>query len=56
MAANVRNKKSAKGRPKNRVKRDSFFTVHFKQARASFAVMWSRPLGNILTLAVISMA
>lgn len=56
MAANVRNKRAAKGRPQNRVKRDSFFTVHFKQAKASFAVMWSRPLGNILTLAVISMA
>lgn len=37
-------------------KTDGFFKVHIKQAKASFSELWQRPLGNILTLAVISMA
>lgn len=41
---------------KNRVKKDSFFKVHLKQAKLSFHELWQRPLGNLLTLAVISMA
>ncbi|KII80277.1 permease-like cell division protein FtsX [Vibrio renipiscarius] len=54
MAANVRNKKASK--KNDGVQRDSYFTIHFKQAKCSFLALWSRPLGNILTLAVISMA
>lgn len=53
---NVRNRKTAKVRPQNHVKRDSFIAVHIRQAKASFAQIWSRPLGNALTIAVISMA
>ena len=56
MGTNKRNKNANASRAKNRVKKDSFFTVHFKQARLSLAEFWRRPLGNILTLAVISMA
>ncbi|MGD8113016.1 permease-like cell division protein FtsX [Vibrio sp. TRT 17S01] len=56
MAANVRNKNAAKGRVANKAKTDGFCKVHLKQAKASFSSMWVRPLGNILTLAVISMA
>ncbi|MCG9584752.1 permease-like cell division protein FtsX [Vibrio tubiashii] len=56
MGTNKRNKNANASRAKNRVKKDSFFTVHFKQARLSLAEFWQRPLGNILTLAVISMA
>lgn len=56
MAANVRNRKAHKGRTTNRVKRDSFLAVHFKQAKASLLEFTERPLGNLLTLAVISMA
>lgn len=56
MAANVRNRKAVKGRSVNRVKRDNFLTVHFKQAKASLIEFAERPLGNLLTLAVISMA
>lgn len=56
MAINPRKKASNSNRAKNRVKRDSFFTVHFKQAKASLGELWLRPMGNILTLAVISMA
>lgn len=41
---------------KNRVKKDSFLKVHFKQAKQSLSELWQRPLGNLLTLAVISMA
>ncbi|NAW57645.1 MULTISPECIES: permease-like cell division protein FtsX [unclassified Vibrio] len=37
-------------------KTDGFFAIHVKQARAAFSALWQRPLGNILTLAVISMA
>ena len=56
MGTNKRNKNANASRAKNRVKKDSFFTVHFKQARLSLAEFWQRPVGNILTLAVISMA
>ncbi|MFB9213892.1 permease-like cell division protein FtsX [Vibrio sinaloensis] len=57
MAANVRNRKATKkGRVTNRVKRDSFLAVHFKQAKASLLELTERPLGNLLTLAVIAMA
>ncbi|WP_394128397.1 permease-like cell division protein FtsX [Vibrio hepatarius] len=56
MAINPRKKTSNSNRAKNRVKRDSFFTVHLKQAKASLGELWLRPMGNILTLAVISMA
>lgn len=50
--------KSTKSKPRDvkRAKTDSFLAIHFKQAKASFAALWRRPLGNILTLAVISMA
>ncbi|WP_162063568.1 permease-like cell division protein FtsX [Vibrio taketomensis] len=54
MAANARNKKPVK--KSARIQRDGYFAVHFKQAKASFKNLWSRPLGNVLTLAVISMA
>lgn len=56
MGTNKRKNNANASRAKNRVKKDSFFTVHFKQARLSLAEFWQRPLGNILTLAVISMA
>ena len=52
---NAHNRETAKVRPQNPVKRDSFIAVHIRQTKASFAQMWSRPLGNMLTLAVISM-
>ena len=54
MVVNTRNKKTTKKH--NVVKRDSYFAIHFKQAKSSFLALWVRPLGNILTLAVISMA
>ncbi|MGF1752952.1 permease-like cell division protein FtsX [Vibrio makurazakiensis] len=56
MAANKRNKKTKQNRESKRPSTDGFFTIHFAQAKASFAELWLRPLGNILTLAVISMA
>lgn len=56
MAINSRSKNAKASRTKNRVKKDSFFAVHFKQAKASLSEFWQRPMGNILTLAVISMA
>ncbi|MGL6025702.1 MAG: permease-like cell division protein FtsX [Vibrio sp.] len=46
----------SKPRTQQRSKNDSFIAIHLKQAKASFAALWRRPLGNILTLAVISMA
>lgn len=55
MVAN-RNKKASSARAQNRTKKDSYFTVHFKEAKASFSALWQRPIGNLLTLAVISMA
>lgn len=56
MAVNKRNKKVKQSRESKRPNTDGFFTIHFKQAKASFSELWARPLGNILTLAVISMA
>ncbi|WP_260261990.1 permease-like cell division protein FtsX [Vibrio intestinalis] len=56
MAANTRNRKATQSKGANRVKKDGFFAIHFKQARASLSELLSRPLGNLLTLAVISMA
>ncbi|MCW8335461.1 permease-like cell division protein FtsX [Vibrio sp. SCSIO 43135] len=56
MASNKKLKKASKGRAQNQLKTNGFFKVHLDQAKASFAQMWLRPLGNILTLAVISMA
>ncbi|MDP2573057.1 permease-like cell division protein FtsX [Vibrio penaeicida] len=41
---------------KNRPKTDNFLKAHFKQARVSLMELLQRPLGNLLTLAVISMA
>jgi cell division transport system permease protein len=45
---------------KNRMKKtrnkDSFFSTHLKEAKLSFINLWRRPIGNILTLAVIAMA
>ena len=34
----------------------AFLVVHWKQAKSSLSDLWQRPLGNLLTLAVISMA
>lgn len=48
---NKRNKEKAARKPKV-----GFFQIHFRQAKASLVELWHRPLGNILTLAVISMA
>ncbi|MDA0150308.1 permease-like cell division protein FtsX [Vibrio sp. LaRot3] len=56
MAANTRNRKATQAKGANRVKKDGFFAIHFKQARSSLSELLSRPLGNLLTLAVISMA
>ncbi|EKO3687680.1 cell division protein FtsX [Vibrio metschnikovii] len=54
----VSNKVNPKKRsqPYPRVPRDSFITTHSKQAKMAFSALWQRPLGNLLTLAVISMA
>ncbi len=43
-------------RAKSAIEHDGFFKIHIKQARISFLNLWHRPLGNILTLAVIAMA
>ncbi len=48
MANNIRNGK--------KVERVGFFGNHIRQAKASFFDLWHRPLGNLLTLAVIAMA
>ncbi|QIL85570.1 cell division protein FtsX [Vibrio sp. HDW18] len=48
--------RQSKTRAQQRSKNDSFIAIHLKQAKTSFAALWRRPLGNILTLAVISMA
>lgn len=57
MAANRRNKKvQNKSRTGYRPKTDGFIRIHINQAKSSFSALWSRPLGNLLTLAVISMA
>ncbi|GLR03095.1 permease-like cell division protein FtsX [Vibrio hyugaensis] len=56
MVGNKRTQKKGKGRSATRANTDGFFSVHIKQAKSSFGALWRRPLGNILTLAVISMA
>ncbi|MCG6213837.1 permease-like cell division protein FtsX [Vibrio furnissii] len=56
MAIKPNAKKPAKARDNKRAKTDGFLTMHIKQAKASFSALWQRPLGNVLTLAVISMA
>ncbi|CAM3030017.1 permease-like cell division protein FtsX [Vibrio ordalii] len=56
MAVKSLNKRKTKAREPKRAKTDSFFSIHFKQAKTSFSILWLRPLGNVLTLAVISMA
>ncbi|GEM76874.1 permease-like cell division protein FtsX [Vibrio sagamiensis] len=56
MESNKRTHKKGKGRGKLRVNTDGVLTSHIKQAKISFRALWHRPLGNILTLAVISMA
>ncbi|EHA1127199.1 permease-like cell division protein FtsX [Vibrio navarrensis] len=56
MAANKRIKKSASKAKSHRPKTDSFFAIHLKQAKVSLSAIWQRPLGNLLTLAVISVA
>ncbi|MCL9783567.1 permease-like cell division protein FtsX [Vibrio sp. S4M6] len=56
MGVNVKRKNGANSRTPAGPKTDGFFKVHIKQAKASFSELWQRPLGNILTLAVISMA
>jgi cell division transport system permease protein len=54
--ANVR-KSDKKTAPKTkRAVKDRFLTIHIKEARNAFYALWHRPLGNLLTLAVISMA
>ena len=54
MPTNTRRQSSARNLSK--VKRSSFFAVHVSQARLSLREFWQRPLGNVLTLAVIAMA
>ncbi|PMM56076.1 permease-like cell division protein FtsX [Vibrio lentus] len=56
MAANKRIKKPQSNRATSCAASDGFFVVHWKQAKSSFSQMWQRPIGNLLTLAVISMA
>ncbi|WP_070962929.1 permease-like cell division protein FtsX [Vibrio sonorensis] len=56
MATNTRNKRTNKKRHNNQAKRDNFLKVHINQAKMSFSQLWTRPLGNLLTLAVICMA
>lgn len=48
---NKRTKEKAVRKPKV-----GFFQVHYCQAKASLIELWHRPLGHVLTLAVISMA
>ncbi|QFT11121.1 permease-like cell division protein FtsX [Vibrio sp. THAF190c] len=56
MAVNKRLKKAKPKRANNRAASDGFLVVHWKQAKSSLSELWQRPLGNLLTLAVISMA
>lgn len=60
MAANLRNKSSVNSRskrtPSARTQTDGFFKTHYKQAKQAWLGLWRRPLGNLLTLAVISLA
>jgi cell division transport system permease protein len=53
----ARKKEVKRGREKTkRIPRDSFWKIHYHQGKASLLELWHRPLGNILTLAVISMS
>lgn len=56
MAGKKLSQKKGKGSSAKRANTDGFFSVHIKQAKASFSALWQRPLGNILTLAVVSIA
>lgn len=56
MANKLKSRKGPKSNPGKRMKTDGYFKVQIKQAKASFHQLWLRPLGNLLTLAVISMA
>ncbi|UYI47004.1 permease-like cell division protein FtsX [Vibrio natriegens] len=56
MAGKKNSPKKGKSRTAKRPNTDGFFSVHIKQAKASFSALWQRPLGNILTLAVVSIA
>ncbi len=57
MAANKRLKKAKSAqRALKRPTTDGFFAVHAKQCKAAFLAIWQRPVGNLLTLAVISVA
>lgn len=56
MAGKKHSQKKDKGGSVKRVNTDGFFSVHVKQAKSSFSALWQRPLGNILTLAVVSIA
>jgi cell division transport system permease protein len=51
-----KNKLKTKGGARHRLKSDGFFVIHWKQAKNALSQLWQRPLGNMLTLAVISMA
>ena len=51
---NQRNKK--KTTKKSARRRESFFAIHYKQAKEALLHLLQRPMGNILTIAVISMA
>ena len=55
MVSNKANPKK-RSQPYLRSPRDSVITTHSKQAKMAFSALWRRPLGNLLTLAVISMA
>ncbi|WP_443083673.1 permease-like cell division protein FtsX [Vibrio sp. HA2012] len=47
---------ASKSRNKPEIKRTGFVRAHMLQAKRSFFALWTRPLGSILTLAVIAMA
>jgi cell division transport system permease protein len=48
-------KSSAKTKPQ-RLKGDGFFSQHVKQAKLAYRDLLSRPIGNLLTLAIIAMS
>ncbi len=56
MIGRKHSQKKGKGSSVKRANTDGFFSVHVKQAKASFSALWQRPLGNVLTLAVVSIA
>ncbi|RQW61510.1 permease-like cell division protein FtsX [Vibrio viridaestus] len=56
MAIKSKNQRLAKSRDKKGAQKDRFIMVHYRQAKQSFFDLWKRPMGNILTIAVISMA